>query len=72
MVFIGRPVLWGLAQGGQKGVEDVVTILKDELINTMQLIGAVNISAVKSDFVYRQQNISPVPAYTLMPASYAP
>ena len=54
MVFIGRPALWGLAQGGQKGVEDVVSILKDELINTMQFIGAANISAINSDFVYRQ------------------
>jgi (S)-2-hydroxy-acid oxidase len=30
-VFIGRPVLYGLAVNGQAGVEKVLTILNDEL-----------------------------------------
>jgi len=29
-VYIGRPVLWGLAYGGQSGVELCLRILMDE------------------------------------------
>jgi isopentenyl diphosphate isomerase/L-lactate dehydrogenase-like FMN-dependent dehydrogenase len=31
LVWIGRPVLWALAAGGQKGVETMLRILNDEL-----------------------------------------
>ncbi|KPP78249.1 hydroxyacid oxidase 1-like [Scleropages formosus] len=30
-VFVGRPVLWGLACDGEKGVRDVLQLLKEEL-----------------------------------------
>ena len=38
-VFIGRPVLWGLAYKGSEGVENVLTILRDELKLAMMLAG---------------------------------
>ncbi len=38
-VFVGRPVLWGLACGGRQGVEQVLGMLKDELKLAMQLAG---------------------------------
>ena len=38
-VFIGRPVLWGLAYNGQEGVERVLQILRDELNTAMMLSG---------------------------------
>ena len=38
-VFVGRPVLWGLAYKGQEGVEDVLNILKDEFKHAMMLSG---------------------------------
>ena len=38
-VFIGRPVLWGLAYDGQAGVEKVLEILRDEFVRTMRLTG---------------------------------
>ena len=38
-VFIGRPILWGLAYNGQQGVEEVFTILKEEFKRTMILSG---------------------------------
>ena len=38
-VFIGRPVLWGLAYNGQEGVERVLQILRDELKTAMMLSG---------------------------------
>ena len=37
MVFVGRPVLWGLAYDGQKGVERVLEILRLELDMAMAL-----------------------------------
>jgi (S)-2-hydroxy-acid oxidase len=39
MVFVGRPAIWGLTCGGQKGVEKVLGILKKELEITMALSG---------------------------------
>lgn len=38
-VFIGRPVLWGLASNGQEGVERVLEILRDEFTTAMMLSG---------------------------------
>ncbi|KAL1480761.1 hypothetical protein MTO96_050772, partial [Rhipicephalus appendiculatus] len=37
-VFVGRPVLWGLAYDGKQGVEKVLQILREELKRTMQLL----------------------------------
>ena len=45
-VLIGRPVLWGLAYGGQQGVERVLDILNDELKHTMQLAGCHSIADI--------------------------
>jgi (S)-2-hydroxy-acid oxidase len=36
-VLIGRPVLYGLAYGGARGIKKVLEILKKELINKMAL-----------------------------------
>ena len=38
-VFIGRPVLWGLACNGQEGVEKVLEVLRDEFRTAMMLSG---------------------------------
>ncbi|HBP4677473.1 TPA: alpha-hydroxy-acid oxidizing protein, partial [Pseudomonas aeruginosa] len=38
-VLLGRPVLWGLAAQGQPGVERVLALLKDELLDAMVLAG---------------------------------
>jgi isopentenyl diphosphate isomerase/L-lactate dehydrogenase-like FMN-dependent dehydrogenase len=38
-VFVGRPILWGLAAGGQDGVARVLKILKDEVQTVLQLMG---------------------------------
>src|SRR5215471_141283 len=38
-VFVGRPVLWGLAVDGAAGVERVLTLLRDELELAMTLAG---------------------------------
>jgi 4-hydroxymandelate oxidase len=39
-VLVGRPVLWGLAAGGEAGVERVLSLLNDEVVDTLRQIGA--------------------------------
>ncbi|GAQ86352.1 Glycolate oxidase [Klebsormidium nitens] len=46
-VLVGRPVLYGLASGGQAGVEKVLTMLKDELELAMALVGCPSIKDIK-------------------------
>lgn len=45
-VFIGRPVLFGLAVDGQKGVEKVVHILNDELKRALILTCCLSLQEV--------------------------
>jgi (S)-2-hydroxy-acid oxidase len=40
-VFIGRPVLWGLAYGGENGLRTLLELLQTEFVNTMALAGNV-------------------------------
>lgn len=46
LCFIGRPTLWGLAYGGQTGVELVLEILESELRLTMGLAGVRNLKEI--------------------------
>jgi 4-hydroxymandelate oxidase len=54
-VFVGRPVLWGLAAGGQAGVARVLELLDAELVRAMQLAGAADVTAVARDLVRRSR-----------------
>ncbi|KAJ3338350.1 hypothetical protein HDU83_008181 [Entophlyctis luteolus] len=47
-VFIGRPVLWGLAYDGARGVEEVVRVLKEETANAMALCGIRSVGELGS------------------------
>ena len=47
-VLVGRPYLWGLALGGQEGVEIVLRSLLAELDLTMALSGAVELAEIDS------------------------
>lgn len=38
-VLVGRPALYGLAFGGEKGVQQVLEILRDEVENALALLG---------------------------------
>lgn len=56
-VCIGRPILWALANGGQQTIERLLTILKEELIETMHLCGTPSIASIFDDretFLYRR------------------
>lgn len=56
MVLIGRPVLWGLAVRGQKGVEDVIRILKEEFDRVMAISGCSKISDIKREMVVHESH----------------
>lgn len=45
-VLVGRPVLWGLAVGGEKGALAVLEILRRELAEAMLLCGSTDVDAI--------------------------
>lgn len=45
--FVGRPYLWGLIAGGQRGVTKTIDILTSELRRTMQLLGVTTIAELR-------------------------
>ena len=50
-VMIGRPILWGLAVGGQAGVDKVMDLLHDELKNALQLCGQTSVRCVQANLI---------------------
>ncbi|MGW7364392.1 alpha-hydroxy acid oxidase [Streptomyces sp. NPDC054841] len=44
-VLLGRPVLWGLAAGGEMGVAEVLALLRTELTEAMTLAGCADPAA---------------------------
>ncbi|WP_158839859.1 alpha-hydroxy acid oxidase [Saccharothrix deserti] len=46
-VLIGRPVLWGLAAGGERGVTAVLDLLRDELETAMRLAGCPDVASAR-------------------------
>ena len=50
-VLLGRPVLWGLATGGEQGVVDVLERLGAELRRAMALSGTATVVELTSDLV---------------------
>jgi 4-hydroxymandelate oxidase len=55
-VFIGRPYIYGLAAGGTKGVERVITILRDELERAMALTGRRSIAEIDPTVLWHEQS----------------
>lgn len=45
-VMVGRPILYGLAVSGEAGAEHILSILRQEFINTMKLCGCKKISDI--------------------------
>lgn len=54
-VLLGRPVLYGLALGGQRGVERVLGILRSELELAMALAGCPTLKDINSRLVLMPQ-----------------
>ena len=47
VVAIGRPVIYGLALGGWRGVESLINYLKSDLQRVMWLAGAQTVADIK-------------------------
>jgi len=54
-VFLGRPVLWGLAVAGEIGVSHVIELLRSELDVAMALSGCAQIEDIDSSLVIPQR-----------------
>ena len=50
-VLVGRPAVWGLAVGGERGVVDVLEILRAELRNAMLLSGCRSLAEIGPELV---------------------
>ncbi len=50
-VMLGRPVLWGLAVGGEAGVSTVLSLLRAELDTAMALCGCPSVDAIGPDLL---------------------
>lgn len=49
--MIGRPYVYGLAAGGQRGVEKVIELLKTELDTTLALLGCRSVHDLDDDWL---------------------
>lgn len=52
-VWIGRPVLWGLAYKGQEGVELCLRLFNDEIRLCMALAGATSVDQISKEYLAR-------------------
>lgn len=50
-IFLGRPILWGLACKGERGVEEVLKILKNEFHTSMTLTGCRSVAEISWDLI---------------------
>jgi len=46
VVWIGRPILWGLSVGGEEGATNVLEILRRELDEAMLLCGCTKLGDI--------------------------
>jgi len=58
-VFIGRPVLWGLAYAGEEGVRDVWNLINHEFKMCMGLSGTPNVAAITQRHVTTREVMRP-------------
>ncbi|XP_075744174.1 uncharacterized protein LOC142802969 [Rhipicephalus microplus] len=56
-VFVGRPVIWGLAYNGEEGVKKVLDIFKTELERALALMGCASLSDIKAGMVIHHDSL---------------
>ncbi len=54
-VFVGRPVLWGLAVDGAAGAQHTLELLRDELALAMALAGRPTLASIDATLVQRPE-----------------
>ncbi|CAH1108305.1 unnamed protein product [Psylliodes chrysocephalus] len=60
MVFIGRPIVWGLFHNGEQGVKNVLTILRNELDKAMAISGCAGLDDITKDKVIHESHYSKI------------
>jgi L-lactate dehydrogenase (cytochrome) len=55
---IGRPYLYGLAAGGQRGVERVLELFQEEMCRDMRLLGCRTLGELRSSHVRRRAGLT--------------
>lgn len=45
--FIGRPYLWGLAAGGEAGVDKAIGLLSEQFVRTLALLGVTSVEELR-------------------------
>lgn len=55
-VLVGRPLMYGLAVGGEDGAREILRIIKTSVANTLVQLGCVNMSDVTRDVVWNDVN----------------
>ncbi|XP_047728503.1 2-Hydroxyacid oxidase 2 isoform X2 [Prionailurus viverrinus] len=50
-VFLGRPILWGLAYKGEDGVKELLNIIKNEFHTCMALTGCQSVAEINQDMI---------------------
>jgi 4-hydroxymandelate oxidase len=55
-VLLGRPILWGLAADGERGVRRVLSLLRDEIDLAMALCGCPTVAAIDSSLIVRRMH----------------
>ncbi|KAJ8387847.1 hypothetical protein AAFF_G00149960 [Aldrovandia affinis] len=54
-VFLGRPILWGLTCGGDRGVSDVLQMLREEVHLALALAGCRSLKEVDKSIVRKSE-----------------
>jgi L-lactate dehydrogenase (cytochrome) len=52
-VLIGRPYLYGLAAGGEAGVEQILRVLRDEMTRTLSLMGCAGVEELDLTWTHK-------------------
>ncbi|XP_011867160.1 PREDICTED: hydroxyacid oxidase 1 [Vollenhovia emeryi] len=51
MVFFGRPMLWGLVHGGEKGASEILELMRREIDLALALTGCASVKDITQDMV---------------------
>ena len=61
-VWLGAPVVWGLAVAGKEGVERVLMLLNDEIVNAIALLGVQDVKGIGAHHVSWATGDRPLPS----------
>ena len=58
--LVGRAYLYGLMAGGRAGVDRAITILRDEVVRTMKLLGVHSVAELGPQHVTQLRRLAPI------------